>query len=121
MDTPKPRSMPCCHITVQRPHRVRPRHLPVLLVHIVRARPRVVTNPDTEILDLQRSLLVDHVERDDLAVGLLDLAELHKEVPEAGFGDHGVGCEDAHAVEFGGGVGVGGEVAANDLVFVEAT
>lgn len=34
-------------------------HLTVLLVHVVSARARVVTDPDAEVLDLQRVLLVD--------------------------------------------------------------
>jgi len=82
-------------------------HLTVLLVHVVGTGARVVPDPDTEVLDLLGTLLVDlatvsdlrplsrlarfeacavsatHlVDRDDLAVGLLDLAELAKEVPE---------------------------------------
>ena len=121
MNTPKPRPMPRRHITIQCPHRIRPAHLPILLVHIVRPTSRIIPNPDPKILHLQRAFLVDHIQGNDLAVGLLDFAQFHEEVPEAGFGDDGVGCEDAHAVEFGGRVGVGGEVSADDLVFVEAT
>lgn len=34
-------------------------HLAVLLVHVVGTRARVVTDPDAEVLDLQRVLLVD--------------------------------------------------------------
>ena len=33
--------------------------LAVFLVHVVRARARIVANPDTEVLDLQGLLLVD--------------------------------------------------------------
>jgi hypothetical protein len=84
-------------------------HLTVLLVHVVSAGAGVVADPDTEVLDLLGALLVDlsyvslppscnlvgarflissaasgtHlVYGDDLAVRLLDLAELAKEVPE---------------------------------------
>jgi hypothetical protein len=121
VDTPKPRPVPRSHILIQRIHRLRPRHLPILFVHIVRATARIVADPDTEVLDLEGTLLVHHVERDDFTVGFLDLAQLHEEVPEAGFGDDIVGCEDAHAVEFGCWVGVSGEVPAYDLIFVEAT
>ena len=38
------------------------------------------------------------VQGDDLAVRLLDLAELREEVPEAALGYHIVRGEDAHAV-----------------------
>jgi hypothetical protein len=81
----------------------------------------VVADPDAEVLDFQGAFLVDHVQRDHLAGGLLQLAQLGQEVPEAGFGDNGVGCEDAHAVQFRGGVGVGRQAAAYDLVFLKAT
>lgn len=36
-----------------------PGHLAVLLVHVVGTRARVVTDPDTEVLDLEGVLLVD--------------------------------------------------------------
>jgi len=64
---------------------------------------------------------VDDVQGDDLAGGFLQLAELGQEVPEAGLGDHGIGGKDTHAVQFWGRVVVGGEAAADDLVFLEAT
>ena len=121
VNAPESGPMPCRHITVQRIHRLRPRHLPIFLVHVVRTTSRVISNPHTKVLHFQWSLLVEHVERDDLAVRLLDFSELHQEVPEARLGDYSVGSEYAHAVEFGGRVGVGREVAADDLVLVEAT
>ena len=61
------------------------------------------------------------VQADDLTVGLLDLLQLHQEVPEARLGDDIIGGEDAHAVQLGGGVGLGGQVAANDLVLLKTT
>lgn len=62
-----------------------------------------------------------HIEADNLSVRLLDFAELHEEVPETRFRDHGVWCEDTHAVEFRSRVGISWQVAANDLVFCETT
>lgn len=62
-----------------------------------------------------------HVETDDLSVGLLDLAELHQEVPESRLSDNIVGSEDAHAVQLRGGVGLGGQVAPNDLVLIKTS
>ena len=121
MNTPKSSPVPRLHITVQRIHGLRPRHLPILLVHVVCTTSRIVSNPYAEVFHFEGSLLVEHVECDNLAVRLLDFSELHEEVPEAGFGDDCVGSEDAHAVEFRGRVGVRGQMAANDLVLVEAT
>ena len=85
------------------------------------ARSRVVSEPDTEVLDFEGPLLVDLVQSDDLAVRLLDLSQLHEEVPESRLGYDCVVCEYAHAVEFRGWVGVGGKMATDHLVFVEAT
>ena len=61
------------------------------------------------------------VEGDDLAVGLLDLLQLGKEVPEPRLGDNLVGSEDAHAVKLWGWVGIRRQVAADDLVFLKTT
>ena len=52
-------------------------------------------------------------------MGLLTFWCLPEEVPETRLGDNFVGCEDAHTVDLGGGLSLGGQVAANDLVFVE--
>jgi len=87
----------------------------------VGARARIVSNPDTEVLHLERALLVDHIQTDDFTIGLLDLSELHQEVPETGFCNHGVGCKNPHAIELWSGVGVGGQVAPNDLILCETT
>jgi hypothetical protein len=140
---PESRSVSRSHVLVQRLHRVRSRHLPVLLVHVVGSRARVVADPDAEVLDFHGAFLVDlnivinpthhtvlpslstrsgtyHVQADDLSICLLDLAELHEEVPESRLGYDGVRGEDSHAVEFGGRVCIGGEVATDYLVLVEA-
>lgn len=47
------------HVLVEGIDGVRSGHLAVLLVHVVGAGARVVTDPDTEVLDLLRALLVD--------------------------------------------------------------
>ena len=109
------------HVLVESLNGLGAGHLAELLVHVVGTGARVVAEPDTEVLDLEGALLVDlkqisavipepwhsidtyHVQADDLAVGLLQLAELSKEVPEAGLGDNGVGRKDAHAVQLGRG------------------
>ena len=62
-----------------------------------------------------------HVDADDLASGLLDLLETAQEVPEAGLSNDRIGSEDTHAVEAGGRVCLGRQVAANDLVLLETT
>jgi len=58
------------------------------------------------------------IDSDDLAIGLLDLLQLRKEVPEPRLGHNIVGCEDAHAVKLGRRVRIRGQMAPNDLVFL---
>jgi hypothetical protein len=133
LDRPEAGSVTGGHILVQSVDGGNAGHLTVLLVHVVGAGARVVADPDAEVLDLLGALLGDlalsgpysystHlVQGDDLAVRLLDLAELAEEVPEPRLGDNIVGRKNAHAVDLGGGVGLAGEVAADDLVFLEAS
>lgn len=59
------------------------------------------------------------LDTDDLTSGLLDLLETAQEVPVSGLGDRLVGSEDGHAVEGGGRVSLGGQVAPDDLVFLK--
>ena len=47
------------HVLVESLNGVHPAHLTELLVHVVGAGARVVTDPDTEVLDLGGALLVD--------------------------------------------------------------
>lgn len=49
-----------------------------------------------------------------------DQEDAPEEVPEARLGDDLIGRKDAHAIDFGSRLGLGGEVAAHDLVFLEA-
>ena len=62
-----------------------------------------------------------NVQADDLSVRLLDLAELHQEVPETRLCNHGVGCKNSHAVQLWCRVCLRGQMAANDLVFRKTT
>lgn len=82
----------------------------------MRTGTRVVTEPNTVILDGAGVFLGEFDTVEDLAGGFLHLAELTHEVPEFGFGRGGVGGEDDHAVGFGVGVFVGGGFAAYHLV-----
>jgi hypothetical protein len=47
------------HVLVERLDSLGSAHLTELLVHVVGAGARVITKPDTEVLDLEGALLVD--------------------------------------------------------------
>lgn len=59
VNRPEAGSMSGCHILVHGLDSICPRHLTVLLVHVVGTGAGVVSEPDTEVLDLQGALLVD--------------------------------------------------------------
>jgi hypothetical protein len=59
MNRPEPRTMPSSHILIEALDGIRTCQLTVFLVHVMCTRTRVVTEPDTEVLDLQRFLFVD--------------------------------------------------------------
>lgn len=121
VDRPESSAVAGSHVLVEGLNGVGSRHLSVLLVHVVGTRSRVVSDPDAEVLDAEGVLLGDLVQADDLTVGLLDLLQLGKEVPEARLGNDLIGSEDSHAVQLGGRVGLGRQMATNDLVFLKTT
>ena len=59
VDRPEAGSVTGGHVLVEGIDGLRPGHLAVLLVHVVGAGARIVTDPDTEVLDLLGALLVD--------------------------------------------------------------
>lgn len=62
-----------------------------------------------------------NVQADDLSICLLDLSQLHQEVPETRLCNHGVDRKDSHTVELGGWVCLSWQMTANDLVFGKTT
>lgn len=121
VDGSESRSVSGSHVLVQHLNSVGSRNISVLLVHVVGAGSRVVSDPDTEVLDLGGGLLGDLVDGDNLTGGLLDLLELGQEVPESGLGHNLVGGKDSHSVELLLGGSLGRQLSANNLVFVEST
>jgi len=121
VDGPETSTVAGSHVRVQGLDSIGSGQLSVLLVHVVSARARVVSQPDAEVLDLLGVLLVDSLDANDLTGSLLDLLETTQEVPVTGLGDRLVRGEDGHPVHGWGRVGLGGQVAANDLVLLKAT
>lgn len=104
VDRPESGTVSCCHVLVERFHGVGAAEFAELLVHVVCARAGVVTEPNTEVLDLQRLLLVYHGDIEYLTARLLHFLELPQEIPETRLGDDFVRRKDAHAVDFWGGI-----------------
>ena len=59
VDRPEAGTVACSHILIEGLDGIRTSELPELLVHVVGAGARIITEPDAEVLDLQRLLLVD--------------------------------------------------------------
>ncbi len=59
MDRPETSTVAGSHVRVESLDGICSRELTVLLVHVVGAGAGVVSDPDTEVLDAQRVLLVD--------------------------------------------------------------
>merc|ERR1719471_321364 len=81
LDGMRSRPVPRAHVAVAGGDGRARGEVAVLAVHVVGARSRVVPEPDAEVLDLQWLLLLDLLDRDDLAGGLLELPQLPEEVP----------------------------------------
>lgn len=95
-------TMASSHITIALSDGSRCGQVSVLSVHVVGSTARVVTQPDTEVLHLQGSFLMNQATVDGLSRRLLHLPQLRDKVPEAGFGHHMVRGEDPHSVQWGG-------------------
>ena len=101
LDCVSPGPVPGAHVAVALRDGRAHGEVPVLAVHVVCSRPRVVPGkkkcgekrpkskeltpqPDSEVLDLQGLLFSDFLHRHNLSSGLLELSQLSKEVPEPG-------------------------------------
>ncbi|KAH3663671.1 hypothetical protein OGAPHI_005072 [Ogataea philodendri] len=91
----------------------------VFLVHVVGSGSGVVSDPDTEVLDLGWVGLADDVEGNDLTRGLLHLVQFLQKVPVSRLGDNIIRSEDSHSVQLWLRHGLGRQLSADDLVFVK--
>jgi len=121
VDRPESGTVAGSHVLVEGVDSLGTRHLTVFLVHVVGTGARVVTDPDTKVLDLGGPLLMDLIKRYNLSSALLDLSELLQEVPEAGLCNNSVWCKQTHPVELGSSISLGRKLPADDLVLMEAT
>jgi len=120
MDGSEPRTMPGSHILIVALDGIRARELTVLLVHVVCTRARVITDPNTEVLDLQRLLFMNNVDADDFTIGFFDLLQLPEEVPEPRLRDDLIRRKDAHTIDFRSRLGLRRQMTPDDLIFLKA-
>jgi len=114
-------SVPGAHVAVALSHRPGGRQVAVFAVHVVSTGARVVSEPDAEVLNGGRLLLVDLLAGDNLAHSLLDLLQTIQVVPEARLGHHAIRGEDTHPVQRGDPQFVGGNLSPDDAVFDQIT
>ena len=69
------------HVLVEGVDGISTGHFPVLLVHVVGAGARVVADPDTEVLDLEWSLLVDLIPTISLHFSLISHQKTESSIP----------------------------------------
>ena len=82
LDGVSPGAMASTHVAVALSHSRADGQVSVLAVHVVGSRSGNVSEPDAKVLNLKGLLLNNLLNTDNLASGLLELAELTKEVPE---------------------------------------
>ena len=117
------------HFLIALLHSAKKSVVTILLVHVVSARTRVITQPDTVVLDfsvgfvnlhqsaklLQTTYLVD---RKNFTCTVLHLLKSVHEVPITGLGSHRVGGEKTHSVNFGLRVRFSRKSTTNDVIIV---
>lgn len=92
----------------------------VFLVHVVDTRSRLVSDPDTEGLDLGWGLLRDGVDGDNLTGSLLGLVQLLQEVPVTRLGNNSVRSKDSHSEQLWLWHVLGRETTADNLILVQS-
>jgi len=82
LNRPRPRTMPSRHLIIQLTHRPGKSQIPVLAVHIMRTRPRRITEPNAVVFDDAGVLFGDFDTVEDFSGGLLHFTELMHVVPK---------------------------------------
>lgn len=115
------RSVSGSHVLVEGLDSTSSSNVSELLVHVVGTRSRVVSDPDTEVLNLGRSLFVDLANGNNLTSSLLNSSELGQKVPESRLGNNSVRGKDSHSVELGLRIDLARELSSDDLIFLQVT
>lgn len=114
-----PGSVTCSHIPITLCHSSRHTQVPIFPVHVMCSRSRVITQPDTKILNLNRCLLSDLFQRNNLTRRLFELFQLTQEIPETRLGHNHIRGEDPHFVERSSLLLLCGQLAPDHLKFLQ--
>ena len=93
-------------------------NISVFFVHVVDTRSGVVSDPDTEGLDLGWLGFSDDVNGNNFTGGLLDLVQLLQEVPVTRLGNNSVRSKDSHTVQLWFWNRISWKTTTDDLIFV---
>merc|ERR1719348_2286905 len=92
-------SMSGTHVSVALGDGAIGRHIPVLSVHVVSARPGVVSQPDTKVLNFEGEFFLDQFTGNNFSGGLLELSQLTQKVPESGLSHNVIRSKNSHPVQ----------------------
>lgn len=113
-------TMTSTHVTIARSDGIVGGNVTVFSIHVVRASARIVSKPDSVILHLLGSIrLLNFLNLDNLAVGLLNLLQFRKKVPEPRLCNDMIGRKDGHAVQWWVGDLLGGQMSSHDTILTQ--
>lgn len=107
------------HVSVTLGHSPRYTEVTVFPVHVVCTGTRVITKPDTKVLNFNWRLFGHMFNRDDFSGSLLELLQLTQEVPKTRFRHNLIGSEDSHFIERSGGLLFCGQFAPDNFVLLQ--
>mmetsp|Transcript_19714 Transcript_19714/g.50044 ORF Transcript_19714/g.50044 Transcript_19714/m.50044 type:complete len:210 (+) Transcript_19714:134-763(+) len=119
LDVSEASAMTTSHIVVELGNSTAAGGIAELLVDVGGAGAAVITENNTVVLHNVRLNLKDLIHAKDFACCLLGLHNLPEKVEEATLGPDVVRSEDTHAVDLGGGIGVGRTATADNREFLQ--
>jgi hypothetical protein len=89
-------------------------NISVLLIHVVDSSSGLIFQDDSESLDVVGSSFEDFVDWENLTLCAFGLEESSQMVPEFGFGDDVVSCEQSQSINLGTGVLFGWKLSSHN-------
>lgn len=117
VDGSKSSSVSSGHVLVQSFNGSNSADVSNFLVHVVSTGSGVVSDPDTEVLNLGWVSFVDLVDRDNFTGSSLNLVQFLQEVPVTRLGNNLVWSKDSHSEQLWFWNGFSRQTTANNLIF----